>query len=472
MTFFSFFRRLQQSRFNLYRIITAAGFIAAAALVLATPLHLPDPDDWANYVGVKNFSESKFIVDGYTLYKQAGEVMEEGGALIQYLPLNEERTEWALEKAPGYIFYLVPFYKAGIPRWGNILLMLGTVIVTYLLLKRLRDEKAAMIGSLLMMFTPIALVMLNRVYMDTYASLAFMAIGGGLYLYYHLERGNLGKLKGGTLLFLGFFFAGWSVVTRYTNAPIALVLGLHYVITRLVDWRKGRSTKLKMEIIPVVLGVGLPVAAILLYDYYVFGSPWTYSYALSPYPIKFAFQYFGQEWEGESIAGLILRYNGEGFLRNLWIGFPLMFIAIPAFIFMLYRGIAGIRAGTSKEMPWDILLVLTGWFIAVFFLYWGYEWTAGLVKGGGAVLFTRFLLPGLFPIVIIAALVMARLPRWAFVPVTAVIIVFGVMFYLQWALDLRILPDCVTLRTLESRWEGHVFPPWTEWEQEFSGFGK
>lgn len=463
----TFFNKLRESRyFNLYRIITALGFVAAALLVVLTPLQLPDPDDWANYIGVQNFAAGKLVVDGRTMWRQMVEVGEKGGALIQYLPLDEARTKWALEKAPGSVFYLIPFYKLGIPRWGNILLMLGTVIVTYMLLKRLRDEKAAMVGSLLMLFTPIALVMQNRVYMDTYASLAFLAIGAGLYFYYHLDRDNLGTFKGGALLFLAFFFTTWSVVTRYTNAPIAIIIGLHYVITRFIDWRKGHGTGLKPEIIPVILGAGIPVAAMLLYDYYVFGSPWTYSYALSPYPIGFAYQYIGQEWEGESIPLQILRFNGEGALRNWWIGFPLLFAGIPAFIFVLYRKMAGKWSSLHEEMPWGILLVLIGWFISVFILYLGYEWTAGLVKGGGAVLFNRFLLPGLFPVVVITALVMARFPYRVLIPVLAVLIIFGVMFYLQWSFsDWHILPAWVTERTLESRWADHVFPPWTEWER-------
>ncbi len=470
-----------------YRVITAAGFAGAVLLVLLTPLQLPDPDDWANYLGVRNFSEGRFTVDGYTVYKQSREVANEGGILLQYLPLDKSMKEWALEKAPGYVFYLVPFHLAHIPRAGNIILMAGTVIVTYMLLRRMRDEKTAMTGSLLMMFTPIALVMLNRVYMDTYASLAFLVTGGGLYFYYHLDRDNLGSFKGGALLFIACFFAVYSVVTRYTNAPIVAVLGLHYVLSRFADWRRGRGTGLRVEILPVILGAGIPVAGFLLYNYYVFGSPWTYSYAISPYPIKFAFQYLGQEWGGESIPLQILRYNTEGYARNLFIGFPLLLIGVPAFIFVVYQKIVGMfrRNGAPgawsslrDELPWGMLLALAGWFACVFLLYWGYEWTAGIVKGGGAVIFTRFLLPGLFPAVIIAALVMARFPAWTLIPALVLLIAFGVMFYLQWAYSLpaanglsdgkssvHILPAWVTERTLESRWEGHGFAPWTEWEK-------
>ena len=177
--------RLRQ-HLTLNRIIVGLGFIIVMVLILAMPLQMPDPDDWAYYHGTKNFSGGRLTVDNDSQYRQALETIKQGGTLLQYLPL--ERNKWALEKAPGHVFYLVPFEKIGIPRYGNILLALGMVIVTFILLKRLRNERTAMSGSLLVLFTPISLVMLNRVYMDTYSSLAFLVIGGGLYFYYHLER--------------------------------------------------------------------------------------------------------------------------------------------------------------------------------------------------------------------------------------------------------------------------------------------
>jgi hypothetical protein len=457
---------------NIYRVIVGIGFIVVTVLILVTPLQMPDPDDWAYYNGVHNFSQGQFTIDSNTYFQQAEEIGQQGGWLIQYLHIDHNK--WALEKAPGYVFYLVPFEKMGLPRYGNVLLALGMVIVTYILLKRLRDERAAMVGSLLMLFTPIAMVMLNRAYMETYSSLAFLVMGGGLYIYYHLERGNLSPVKGGILLFLAFFFTGWSVVARYTNLPIAAVLALHLVVTRFIAWRKGQKIGVKREIIPLVLGIGLPVLALLLYDYFVFGSPLRYSYSYSPYPIKFAFQYLGQvDASGESIPLQILRYNTEGFARNIFIGFPLLIIGIPGFIVVLYYKFfkrnqpEGKWSSLRSELSWDILLVLIGWFICVFFLYLTYEWTAGLKLGGGFVIFDRFLLPGLFPAAIICALIIARFPLKVLIPVMAVLIIYGSLLYAQWALDLNILPDVLTERTLESRWPGYVFPPWSDWSLNF-----
>jgi hypothetical protein len=115
-----------------------------------------------------------------------------------------------------------------------------------------------------------------------------------------------------------------------------------------------------------------------------------------------------------------------------------------------------------SELPWDILLVLIGWFVAVFCLYLTYEWTAGIQKGGGFVIFDRFLLPGLFPVVVIGALIMARFPLKVLIPVMLILVAGGVLIYAQWAWDIHILPGWLTARTLESRWPGYIFPPWSE----------
>jgi hypothetical protein len=90
-----------------------------------------------------------------------------------------------------------------------------------------------------------------------------------------------------------------------------------------------------------------------------------------------------------------------------------------------------------------------------------------LQEGGGFVIFDRFCLPGLFPAAVIGALVMARFPYKVLIPVMAVLVVFGVMLYTQWALDLHILPGWLTARTLETRWPGYIFPPWSNAGQQF-----
>src|SRR4030043_784149 len=126
----------------------------------------------------------------------------------------------------------------------------------------------------------------------------------------------------------------------------------------------------------------------------------------SPYRCR----YCGTTWKVVPLQ--ILRYNLEGFSRNLFIGFPLLIIGIPGFIAVLYHKVAaffkrgqpeGKWSSILADLSWDILLILIGWFVSVFCLYLMYEWTAGIQKGGGFVIFAPFLLPGLFPVVVICA---------------------------------------------------------------------
>jgi hypothetical protein len=427
---------------NIYRIITTVGFIAAIILVMVIPAQMSGASPWAYYYGVKNFSQGKLVIDNRLLFQEMNEARDQGGFLMQYVKIGENR--WALEKAPGYVFYLVPFELMGIPRWGNVLLAAGMVAVTYLLLRRWRDEKTACFGSLLMLFTSIGLIMLNRAYMDTFASLAFLAIGGGLYFYYLMERKNLRRATGGALLFAAFLLTGWSVVVRLSNLPVAIILALHFVVTRAVAWGKGERAGIPTEVLAVALGAGLPTMALLLYNYYIFGSPLSYGYKYTPFPVKFAYQYIGQvNGSGQSLPWRIILDNLKSVPPALVEGFPLLVIGVPGIIAVLYFKFfhkkgkpTGKWSSLHEELPWDILLVLIGWFLGVYLLYMTYEFTAEYLPGTSSFFrFSRYYLPGLFPVAIISAFVISRLPQKLAVPIVIAIIVASSVLYFQVALN-------------------------------------
>ena len=253
------------------------------------------------------------------------------------------------------------------------------------------------------------------------------------------------------------------MVSRYTNLPIAVILFLHLVVIRFIDWSKGQNTGIKREILPLILGIGLPMVALFLYDYFIFGSLFTTGYSISPYPIQYAFHYWGQtDTSGELIPFEMIRYNLEGAARNLLLGFPLLFIGVPGFLVILYqkffkrRSPEGKWSSLRRELPWDILLVLICWFVAVLFMNLAYEWLAGLREGWGFVLYNRFYLPWLLPVVIVCALIMARFPYKVLIPVLVIIIACGTMLYAQWVWNLHFLPDWMT------NWDytKYVWPPW------------
>jgi hypothetical protein len=427
---------------NVYRVITVAGFIVAVILVMAIPAQMSGASPWAYYYGVKNFSQGKLIIDNRLLFQEMNEARDQGGVLIQYVKIGENK--WALEKAPGYVFYLVPFELMGIPRWGNVLLAAGMVAVTYLLLRRWRDEKTACFGSLFILFTSIGLIMFNRTYMDTFASLAFLAMGGGLYFYYLMERKNIRRTTGEVLLFTAFILTGWSVVTRYSNLPVAIILALHFIITRAVGWTKGERAGIPIEVFSVALGAGLPMMALLLYNFYVFGSPLDYGYHYTPFPVKFAYEYLGQvNASGQSIPLQIILDNLKTGLLALLAGFPLLVIGVPGIIAVLYFKFfhkkgepTGKWSSLRKELPWDILLILIGWFLSVYVLYMTYEFTAEYLREGSSFFrYARYYLPGVFPVAIVSALVISRFPQKLAVPIVIAIIIASSVLYTQVALN-------------------------------------
>lgn len=424
----------------IYRAVSTAAVIVMIAITLAVPVKMFGHSPWANYYGVINFSQGQLVVDETTHEAQVAEAKDLGGTLAQYVEIDD--GVWALEKAPGYIFYMVPFELLGIPRWGNILLALGMFLVTYLLLKRLRDEKTACIGSLLLLFATAGLIMLNSCYMDSYAALAFLAIGGGLYLLYLLEKANWSVLKSSIVLLIAFSLMSWSVVTRYTNFPVAAVFALHFLITWIITLKKERRIKLSVELISAAAGIIIPAAVLLLYDYAVFGSPFDYGYHYTSNPINFAFQYLGQVDEnGQSVPWQIIVDNFKTSPMALLEGFPLLVIGIPAFAAVLYAKIAcmknpelknGFIAGINRDISWGIFWIMTGWFVFVFGLYMTYEFTADLSNETAFIRIARFYLPGLFPVAFVSAIVLGRIPAKVVFPLVAVIIVAGSILYWQY----------------------------------------
>jgi hypothetical protein len=446
--------------FNVYRIVVAIGFLIATVLCLVIPAHNNEPDDWAYYYAARNFSQGKLTIDDFTHFQQEMDAGRQGGMLIQYYRIGFNK--WVLEKPPGYVFFLVPFELMGIPRWGNVLLALGMTIVTYILLKRLKDEKTACIASLLMLFTPASLIMFNRSYADAFAANAFLVMGGGLYIYHYLEKEKLRPWSGAALLFLAFLFLGWSVVTRYTDLPIAVIFALHFVITRIASLGKREGTRLRLEIPSVALGIGVPLACLLWYDVAVFGSPFDNGYNYTLYPVRFAYDYIGQtDAAGQSMFFKIILGNLKNVPWPLFLGYPLLLIGVPGVIIIYYiktrallrrREPTGTWAGLDTEMPWDILLVLTAWFISVFGLYMMYEWTSTTQMSGipsvamkslHFIVFARFYLPGLLPIAVIVALIAARFPVWLWSVIMIAAVVAGSVMYVQSALAETLIPRLI-----------------------------
>jgi MFS family permease len=420
------------SREKLYRIIVTLGVITTVALVMIVPDRFKEPDDWAYYYATENLSHGRLTVDNTLHQQQVAEAQQQSGQLIQYVQLGPDT--WAFEKSPGYVYFLIPFYLLGVPQLANIFLAAGLVLVTYLLLKQLKDERVACISSLLVLFTPVSLAMLQREFMDGFASAAFPGIGGGLYILYSIKKSEIGSASAAFMLFLSGLFLGLGVAARYTDATIAAVFAVHFLATQIQSLRTGQCAAVLRAGLSFGLGAAIPLGLLLLYQKAVFGAPFAYGYEYTKLNVKFAYDYLG-----EPKAWQIIVTN----LKKLWLplitGFPLLLAALPGIVILLWQktsaAIPSLRRYQGKpgwpRFGLGLTLLLIGWFLAVFMLYMMYEWTANQRVDVPFIIVTRFYLPALLPIVIMAVFFLSRLPNKLVICLMAAALTIGVVFFAQ-----------------------------------------
>ena len=414
----------------LYRSITALGVVLAFFLTLIIPQHMREGTDWSFQFATQNFSQGHLTADGATIGLEQSEASLYGGTLSQYVTVGDNR--WALTEAPGYIFYLLPFYYMHAPALGDLALAAGMAFVAYILLKRLRDEKTACLGTLLLLFTPVALAMMQRTYADSFAATAFLSMGGGLYIYYVLAARELSSRIGSVILFLAGLLLAWSVAANYNNSVVVLVFVIHFIFMFIRSRSRGPRVPAFMF---MILGLAVPFSLLLFYQKLVFGSPWVFGFQYSQLPIGFALRY--------------LRLNIEYVTAALLVGFPLLLGAALAYCGSLYYKITAFFDGAGKEarndplpeLSWETMLLLGGWILAVFGLYLNFEFTANSRVGGMSfIIMARYYLPAVLPLTICAVLLLTRVPRKLAVSVTLLAFAWGVIFFSQSALSFPVVP--------------------------------
>ena len=423
----------EKYRALLFRTITALGVVVAFFLTLIIPLHMRENADWSFYSATQNFSQGRFTVDGITVGLQDNEAYKYGGQINQYVLVGDNR--WALTEAPGYIFYLLPFYYMHATELGNFVLAAGMAAVTYLLLKRLKDEKTACLGSLLLLFTPVALAMMQREYIDSFGAAAFLSMGGGLYIYYCLRSQELTPRASGVLLFLAGLALGWSVAANYYNALVVLVFILHFSFMLGRSWMAGQRRKVAWSPLWIGLGLALPLAGLLVYQAAVFGSPWRFGFQYAQLPVSFSLHF--------------LRSNIKYVTVALLTGFPLLLPGVAALFAALFQKVRWLMARRKTEtsadfwpeMRWDILLLMAAWIAAVYGLYLNYEWTADTqVIAMPFIVMARYYLPAALPLTVMAVLWLERVPRKLSLALTVLTLAWGVVFFAQSALSYAVVP--------------------------------
>jgi hypothetical protein len=425
----------------LYRVAALAAFLLAQFLVLSIPMKMQEPFDWSFQYAARNFAQGEIAVEDSRFVSDSQEIWRMGGQLSGYSQLPDSR--WGLTSAPGYAFYLVPFQALGTPGFGNTLLSLGLASILYLLLSRLRDEKTALFGVTILLFSPLYLAMWQRYYVDSLAAAAFTGMGGGLYLYYWINGGLKPRLRLGVLFLAGFLLAA-SVAVRYTNITVVAIFILHFPVMTLLAARKGHPV---LRSVPFfLLGLALPALALMFYHGSFFGSVFSYGGRYSHLDISFTWDYLGTP-----MAYSIIRANVIQLWAPLLLALPVFFIGLPALLAAGAGKLAAAgRPGSWPELPAHAWWLFSGWVLSVFGFYLCYEWTTGLVTALVPFsLATRFYLPALLPLAAVSALALRRLPARLWGSILTVLVVTGAVFYLQVArLDVQ-FPADITPPSLE-----------------------
>jgi hypothetical protein len=437
----------------LYRALALLGVLAALLALALVRQHLVEPDEFSFRFAARGFVHGQLVINDAAFQAANQEAAAQGGQYLRYV--NAAPGRWAFEHAPGYVFFLLPFEAAGLPWLGNVLLFLALAATAYALLARLKDEKTAALGTLLLVFTPALLEMTQRPYMDSLAAAAFPAIGGALYILYLLHRDGSGHSASAVFLFLAGFFLAFGVVVRYANGLVALVFLLHFIFTGLR--RRGRGGAAGREALFLGLGALLPLAGLFIYNWAVFGAPFSYGYRFSPSPPRFAYDYL---WTGH--AREIIKKNLAQLWAALLVAYPLLIPALSAFALTFAAKLAPhllvFRDRSPKdnwpELPGHLLWLLAGWFVAVYGLYAMYEGTANTVSWNlPYIVLTRFYLPGLFPLVVMGALLAGRMPPRLLVTVTATAAALGILFFAMSAATAVVFqPPTVTVAALLPMW--------------------
>ncbi len=416
----------------LYRASAGLVLILAVVLALRTSreldqAHMPDP--WAYAFAIENFARGRWVVTDEEAAAGRMQARLQGGHMTQYVNVGPNR--WALEKAPGFPLLAVPFRWLGHPQLTNSVLAVLAAAALYAAVAWWRDEGLAWGAVALFLLTPMSLMALRDVWMDSFAAGAVPLIGGALYTLYLLRPSD----RAGLVLAFGAGLAlGWSAVVRLTNAPLLGLCGLHLLIT---VWR-APGRRAWRAVAAFALGAALALSVLAAYNLAVFGRLFDTGYAYSLYRVSSALgpsagkpgQPAGAPMGVISAIQMIGR-NLARIVQPWLLGFPLLALALPGWMLAGDRGSSsGARRGVALPR-WVAFL----WVLVVAAPYVTFTWldetlAAPLIRGQLFFEVDRYFLPWIFPLTTMAVVALARLPRWAALGLAVLYGIGSLWFYL------------------------------------------
>ncbi len=369
-----------------------------------------EPDDYAYRAAIAALAHGQVLLTNAQYLALSHQL---SGGILQWHHLASGR--WISEKNPGYPFFAVVFYLAHVLRLAPLFYGALACVGLFFGARAWLGSRAGAYAVWLYCFSGAALTFAWRATMPSFTDASLIAAGAGALLWVAMTptASHRRRLLVGLAAFLALEGA---VFIRYTNV-IELVVA---TLAVLVFWRRVRIPL--ASLVTWLTSVGVFAVGVAAFDTWAYGHPTSTGY--SPGEISFSL----------SALGPNLRSMPTQLLRSMPF-FVLGVATLVAVATLWARGRGSTQVGAARRDAAVVGVLAVGW-LALWFLYFTYTWTAGHAGGGqgpGASVITvhviRFYLPALGLIALLGAWTLTKVARPAALVATLAVVVLALVSY-------------------------------------------
>jgi hypothetical protein len=389
--------------------LAVGAYLILAVLALAYPDKLREPDPYAYRAAIEAIEQGDLTLSTAEYAVLDARLRADGDGwdrasmgIAQWVRTGD--GVWASEKNPGYPFLAVPFDLVGLVRLAPLVYGALGCIGLWSAGRRWLGPWGGTFAVGLFCSPSAMLIMANRATMPSFTDAALLAAGVGALVWVVLatEARWARRVVVGTAAGLAL---GAAVTVRYTNvAPVAVVAG--WVVVAAL--RPGRGLGWR-ALVPWTVAGAVPLALAASYNRIVFG---------------------GVTAVGYEQAGGLPAFTVDNVVHNLGVMPGRLVASLPVWVLaaaaVALLAVAASRRRLSTDDRW-VVPVLVGWWLSVWGLYAAFGWTwQSSPPGAHPIITTRFYLPAVGALALLAAWLFVRVPRAAaLVAVVALFVVGG-----------------------------------------------
>ena len=388
-------------------LVAVLAFAGLCVAVLVRSAQMLEPDDYAYRASIIALTQGHLLsltnVEYQTLLKQLSS--GSGMGISQWVHMSS--GTWISEKNPGYPFLAAPFQALGILRAAPLFYGALGALGLFFGARRWLGRWGGTWAVVLFCSSGAALAFAWRATMPTFTDASLIGAGSGALLWAMLATERTARRRI-VIGLLGFGALEAAILVRYTNVVILAVAVLAVILV-------FRRAALPLRAVGWWLGsVAVLIAGVLGYDYLAYGNMLKTGYSSGE--ITF------------SLASVIP--NVQHMPARLVTSMPMLVVALVALGWMAVRAVASRRRDSEPERRASYrrdavvgAFLATGW-IGIWGLYAAYDWTVRMGSGAGSdIHVSRFYLPALGLISLLAAWLLVQLPRW--LPVVLLVVLIG-----------------------------------------------